>query len=395
MRNLALVSLFFVALLGIHQSAAAQNPPGSVTAERAKAMAFVDQNRYLDAYPILEKIAPLLPNDADVWTHYGIAIASRSVTLSDAGERKAERRRAHAALSKAKQLGTTHVTALAFLDQMEPDGGDEDNFSAAHPDVEKALREGESFFGRGEYEKAFASYERAYKLDPTSYEAVLFMGDCRYAQKRYAESEPLFAKAAALNRDRELAYRFWGDALLNQNKLPEATEKFIDAFIADPYSRHSWENINKLTQKHGKQFNVKGIFPPGTDDFGGIKIDAVEISENDGTKLWLKYSETRAAWRSSLFLKENPGVSYRHSLKEELAALMAVAGAAETAIKAGSLKNPHHSLTTVIELRNKQILEPYILLLLADDGIAEDYEAYRDKNRDKLRRFLREHVFVF
>jgi len=390
-------SLFFLIVVGLFLplTAASQRPADSPNSDRAKAIAFAEANRYLDAYPILEKIAPQLPNDVEVWTHYGISLATRSVTLSDPRERKAERKRAYVALVKAKELGTQHVMALSFLDQLPADGGDEDNFLSENPEVEKALREGEQYFGRGEYDKALAAYERAYKLDPKSYEAVPFMRDSIYAQEKYAQSEPWFAKAAEIDPNRELAYRFWGDALLAQEKVGPAATKFIEAFIADPYARYSWENINKITKKSGKQFDVRGIFPPGTDGFGGIKIDTTQLSEKDGTKLWLKYVETRNAWAKEIFRKENPGVPYRHSLKEEIAALSAVAGAAAPLIKNKSLTNPHHSIVNLLELRDNGMLEPYVLLLSADEEIAEDYATYRSQNRDRLRRFLTDNVFVF
>jgi hypothetical protein len=37
-------------------------------------------------------------------------------------------------------------------------------------------------------------------------------------------------------------------------------------------------------------------------------------------------------------------------------------------------------------------LEPFVLLNRADDGIAQDYPAYRDANREKVRRYLDEFV---
>jgi tetratricopeptide (TPR) repeat protein len=392
MLNRLIIALFFATIA--FSAARAQVTKSSTDADRAKAISLAEASRYIDAYPILEKIAPQLPNDVDVWTHYGIAIAARSGTLTDPSQRKFERQRAFVALSKARQLGTTNVVALSMLDQLPADGGDEDNLSAMDPRVEKALREGEAFFGRGEYDKAFASYERAYKIDPKSYEAVLFMGDSLYAQKKYAESEPWFAKAVALDPDREMAYRFWGDALMFQNKTKEATEKFVEAFIADPYSRYAWENINKLTEKAGKPFDVKGIFPPGTEGFGPIAVDPSKLSEADGTMLWRKYLETRDSWKKGIFQQQNPQSPYRHTLKEEVAALRAVADAAKAAIKGGSLKNPHHSITNLISLIDSDLLEPYILVFLPDDGIVADYDAYRAANRAKLRQFLVTRVFV-
>lgn len=375
--------------------ALAQSKLADVGAERAKAMAMVSENRYLDAYPLLEKLSVLLPNDTDIITHFGIAIATRSVTLSDPAVRKAERKRAYEVLSKAEKLGTENVMALNLLDQLDPDGGDADNFTTQNQEAEAALREGEGFFGKGDYPKARAAYERAYKIDPKIYEAALFIGDTYYAEKRYAESEPWFAKAVAINKDRELAYRYWGDALMYQNKLKEATDKFIDAFVAEPYSRYTWDNINKLTRKQGKQFNVLTVTPPGNEPLGELIIRMELLSDTDGTKHWQKYTEMRDQWRKEIFKKTFPGEAYRDSLQEKTAAFKAVAISAAAAIKSGNLKNPHHSITNVVLLHEKGMIEPYILLLIPNDDIAGDYETYREKNRERLRQFLVEYFFVF
>lgn len=385
----------WVAMISLSLTAAAQNKPSDIGVERSRAMALVSENRYLDAYPLLEKLSVLLPNDTEIITHFGIAIAARSVTLSDPAVRKAERKRAYEILSKAEKLGTENVMALNLLDQLDPDGGDNDNFTTRNPEAEAALREGESFFGRGEYPKARAAYERAYKIDPKIYEAALFIGDTYYAEKRYAESEPWFARAVAIDRDRELAYRFWGDALMYQNKLKEATEKFIDAFVADPYSRYSWDSIDKLTRKQGKQFNVLTVIPPGNEPLAELVIKPDLLSETDGTKHWVKYNEMRDQWKRETFKKTFPGEVYRDSLQEKAAALKAVAISAAAAIKSGSVKNPHHSIVNVVLLHEKGMVEPYILFLIPNNDIAGDYETYREKNRERLRQFLVEYFFVF
>ena len=169
-------------------------PPHPAFALRAKAFEFTGQNRYLDALPLLEKLAPLYPNDSEVWAQYGIAIGTQSTTISAPAERKAARVKAYNALAKARDLGTKNQIALSILDDLPPDGGD-DTLAETDPEFEKNIREGEAFFGRGEYDKAFAAYEKAYKIDPQSYGAVLFMGDSLYAAGKYKESEVWFAKA--------------------------------------------------------------------------------------------------------------------------------------------------------------------------------------------------------
>src|SRR5687767_15842108 len=97
LKKLITALIFIIVALSFVQLAIGQKPDNTIATERAKALAFVADSRYLDAFPILEKIAPSLPNDVEVWTSYGIAIATRSGTLNDPVERKSERKRAYEA----------------------------------------------------------------------------------------------------------------------------------------------------------------------------------------------------------------------------------------------------------------------------------------------------------
>jgi hypothetical protein len=71
--------------------------------------------------------------------------------------------------------------------------------------------------------------------------------------------------------------------------------------------------------------------------------------------------------------------TYRHSLLKETEALRTVVSAA-TAGKGASHLSP--SLATLKKLNDAGLLEAYILLAIADDGIAKDYPAYLRTNRD-------------
>lgn len=342
---------------------------------RQMAFDFIEQNRYLDAFPILEKIAPLYPNDADVWAHYGIAIMARSATLSSPKERRAERVKGHKALTKAKQLGTESVMALSILDKVPADGGEDDNLSSDNPEYEKNMREGEAFFGRGEYEKAFASYEKAFKINPKSYEAALFMGDSHYAAKRYKESEPWFAKAVEIDQNREQAYRFWGDALMNQGKTLEARDKFVEALIAEPYDRNTWERLISWMSEAQTGVSTLEITPPGNEAAGEITIDERLLKTEDGTVHWRLYNEARDSRK-------------RRTLEQETAALRKIAEAMKKDLLIGRTKNPHESVKNLVRLSEANLIEPYILILRINDSLAEEYQPYRAKNRDKLKRFI-------
>jgi hypothetical protein len=94
------------------------------------------------------------------------------------------------------------------------------------------------------------------------------------------------------------------------------------------------------------------------------------------------------AWRKTDFFKTYPEEKfYRHSLKEEAAALRMVAEACSKDLKSGKVKTLEASLDSLVQLNDAGFLEAYILFAHPDAGIAKDYAAYRKINRDKLRRY--------
>ena len=87
------------------------------------------------------------------------------------------------------------------------------------PGAESMLK-AQKAFSNGKLKKALALYEQAAEADPTLYEAALFAGDTELKRKNYGEASMWFAKAIAINADRETAYRYWGDALMQKGQLP-------------------------------------------------------------------------------------------------------------------------------------------------------------------------------
>lgn len=355
-------------------------------AEREEAVRLINENKYLDALPILERIILYFPDDAELWAQFGIAIMANSVVLETPEERKAEQERGLKALKRAEQLGTDNDRALDLLEQFENADG-QDNFVSDDPEVEKALREGESFFGRGDYENALKAYERAHKLDPKNYEAVLFIGDCFYAQKKYAESEPWFAKAAELDPDREMAYRFWGDALLFQEKYKEAKGKFIEAVVADPYGRMGWSSLNGWAETAEKEFSFYPVIPPGNEVGGEIEIKPSEFRKDDGTEHWAEYDKTLKALSAKAAAGER-----LPRFRDDVEAWRAVAAAFRKDLKAGKIKYPDYGLVNLVRIDDEGLLESYVLLIRPHDHYGDDYVEYRNANRAKIRTFIEKYI---
>src|SRR5262249_55259642 len=114
--------------------------------------------------------------------------------------------------------------------------------------AEEALMEGEAAFSKGEIERAIEHYERALKLDPKLHEAPLCIGDAYYTSGKKDKAYESYARPAASDHARHTAYRYWGNVLMREDKLKEAKEKLIDAVIAAPYTRVTWQFLGNWAE---------------------------------------------------------------------------------------------------------------------------------------------------
>jgi tetratricopeptide (TPR) repeat protein len=396
--------LAFVAALLIAAGAFAHTQD---LAERQRALDLYESSNYAAALPLLEKVSAANPNDIAILSRLGFVLYATSTTEKDAAVRQKMRERARAILSRSKSLGDeSNLTAIA-LDALSRNDPSEVPFSSIRS-AEEAIREGEAAFVRGDMDKALASYERALALDPKLYEAALYAGDMEF-KKGYNSTDPQyrsnhfdasglwFAKAIAINANRETAYRYWGDALDAQGKTDQARDKFVDAIIAEPYSRQPYVGLTQWAERHKVALGHPKIEPPNsTRTEGGqttLSIDPKTLNSIDGSNEWLMYDLTRIAWSKGEFFKNYPEEKvYRHSLKEEAAAFRMVAEAAAKDLKSGKVKALEPSLAMLVKLTEDGFLEAYVLFARPDQGIARDYPAYRAANRDKLRRYWMEVV---
>ena len=69
-----------------------------------------------------------------------------------------------------------------------------------------------------------------------------------------------------------------------------------------------------------------------------------------------------------------------------------VAVSVEMQIKSKKIKNLDPSLATLVKLKNDGLIEPFVLLAKADNGIAQDYPQYLKDHRDKLRKYMGDYV---
>lgn len=369
-------------------------------AERQRAFALYSDGKYVEALPLFEKLAVRYPSDAEVIETYGLVVLGQTAYLKDPGVRKESRKKGREILVQAQKLGAKSALLKSMLDAIPPDGGDDQGFSTKK-EVDDAMREGEQAFAKGDMPKALEMYQRALLLDPTLYEAALFIGDVYFATAEQKKASEWFARATSINPDRETAYRYWGDSLMKQGRATEAGDKFVEAYLAEPYGRlpHAafvnWAQKLNVTLSHPDVEIPTNVTPKGENSNITITVDpnSLKKGDKDGSSgAWMVYGFTRASWALSEFAKNYPEEKqYRHSLKEEAAALRA----AIRALDQKKIKDPKsldQSLQMIIRLDKEGLLEAFILLALPDEGIAKDFVAYRRANVENLRRYVKLYV---
>jgi len=372
--------------------------------ERKKTAAeLIKQGKYLETLSILEKLHAEKPDDAQVLEGLSCATLAHSATLSDAAARKEERAKARKLALEAQADGDNSNMVKTLIEL--PEDGSESSFSNA-PEVEAAMREGEAAFAKGDMESATASYSRALMLDPKQYSAALFLGDINFKKGDHAHAAEWFLKAIQIDPNQETAYRYWGDDLVAQGRMSEAKEQFIKAVVAQPYLRISRMGLSQWAQRQKVALRAPAINPPGkVEDKGkdekghnqtNITIDMSMLdskAKKDGTDAWFIYTLSKAAWHGERFQKEFPNEKeYRHSLAEEMDGFQMVVSQVKGKLQKKEIKQLDPALASLVKLSDEGLLESFVLISRADNGIAKDYDAYRNAHRDKIAQYISEWI---
>lgn len=387
------LKILFTLFIALSVAVAAQDD------ERSRAFQLYKDGKHMEAMPLFEKLAAANPNDRDVIEGLGLMVASQTAYLKDPEARKKARVRARELLLRAQSLGSNSHLVKWMLETVVPEGGADNSSFSAKQEVDDAMREGEAAFVKADFPKAIEMYQRALLLDPKLYEAALFIGDVYFKTSEHVKAGEWFGRAITMDPDRETAYRYWGDSLMKQGRFTEAGEKFVEAYIAEPYSRLSRAGFLNWGEKaHIELAHPQVIIPTDVtskDKNTTITLDPNILNKNDKSgagAAWMFYGIVRANWQSE-FAKQYPNEkTYRHSLKEEVAALR---GALE-ALKNQKLdpKSVDPSLQVLQKLESEGLLEAFVLLALPDAGIAQDFHDYRKDNVEKLRRYVKVYVLT-
>ena len=391
----SLVLVLSICLLSSCMSA--QTTGGQTYAdERHKAIALFNENKHLEALPLFEELAAKDPKDADVLLGLGTCLVSHAYTLKDEGASAKELVRARAVLLKAQELGNQSALLQNLLQLIPADGV----VPYSKSPEDQALREGETAFARRDFAEAIKSYSKALELNPRNSSAALFIGDTYFTEKDFTNAATWYQRAIDIDPDKETAYRYYADMLTKSGDMEKARKLVIQAVIAEPYNPISWRGLQQWATANHVQLNPIHINVPNsvsqTDD-KHINITIDPKQPTDLSTLWLTYSLSKVLWRGDKFKQQFPQEKqYRHSLAEESDCLSTAATvfleSSQNKKKKSSSVPKDSDMATLLKLKQAEMIEPYVLLNAADEGIAQDYAAYREKNRTKLEQYLSEFI---
>ena len=332
-------------------------------------------------------------DDPEVLFQLARLVMNRGQQLQDGSKRKQILAESRSYYARAQQAGSTEPLIGTALASINADGSENRGSFSTDAKVNEAIHAGERAFEKRDFAQAIIRYQDALALDPRHYKATLYLGDAYFVKGEYASALTWFGKAAELEPDKETAYRYAGDALGRLGRKDDALEKYLQAFIADPYNGYTWRALQAGWQALG--LNPK-IPAPGLAN-ASVKPDgegkqAITLGK-DFTVLDVAYSGARAKWQSEHPLTGTPAPAYRQTLAEETAALQtllviwqemqsATGPEAEAQAKATASLAP--AMNQLRAINEAGLLEAHILYFRANHDVAADYPEYRDANRAKL-----------
>lgn len=355
------------------------------------AFQLLEEQKMTEALPLLEKLATLTPNDAQVRLKLGFALLGQAANTPAGSERARLRVRARTAFLKAHALGDNSELVRGLIEGLPEDGSDAKGYSD-NAGASKAMEQGEAAFSSGKIDDALVLYQKALKLDPHCYYAALYAGDVYMHKEMFSDAEIWYQKAIQIDPTIETGYRYSATPLMKQKKYDEARDRYVEAFISSPYNGLAvsglvqWGQITQTRLGHPKVEIPEVTF--GADGKATTALNVNPLIE-DGSMAWMSYVATRETWRKEKFLKTyTDETAYRHSLKEEADALRSVVSAARS-LKPKTLNS---QIEMISKLDQDGVLEAYIIMAIPDEGIAREYPNFLRFNRDKLRKYVVNYV---
>jgi Flp pilus assembly protein TadD len=374
--------------------AASAEPDASDQQNRQKAVALFGQGKRLEALPLLEELVQKNPRDGELLADLGASLIEHAATLADQDAAAKERFRAKDLVEKAWASGNASPL-VENLRQLLRDLGAKGAITFSdNPAVDRVMNAGEAAFAQRDFDAALTAYAKALELEPTNYSATLFTANTYDRKRDLARAGEWYERAMRLDPDIETAFRYDADMLARQGDMARARSMLIHAAVAEPYNKIVWREIRAWALINHTAFKLVYLpIPPAAKDGSIQTADPASRQPPQVLSAWRAYHSVIADWREgSKFAKQFPqDAEYRHSLAEESEALTAAARVLQTLKqddKSAELVTGDTVAGLLLKLYEADLIDPYVLFSLGDDGIARDYTAYRAANRSKLEAYM-------
>jgi tetratricopeptide (TPR) repeat protein len=386
MRRVATIVVMAALAVGAAAQATGSKSEDEIKAEDLKAQALYDQQNFVGALPLYEDLHAQRPTSLAYTERLAFALVANTSQQTPA-EAKASRARARKLLLAAKAAGDNSGLLQILLEKLP---AEEEATEAPKEPGQELVDQGEVAFTKGDMPAALALYEKALEVNPQLYGAALFAGDAEFKMNHPAEAGKWFARAIAISPDSETAYRYWGDTLEKAGEHQRAEQEFIAAIVAQPYQRAPRVGLKQWADKNHAMVVAPPIKLPkrAEPDAKGntqINLDMSTMMSPAGSA-WLVYMIAPTVWQKTEFAKHYPNeTKYRHSLAEEaesLRGMLAVIKEKKIDVKGDP------TLKLLAELDKNEMLECWILLDDPDQGIAQDYVAYRKDHHELLAKYI-------
>ena len=362
--------------------------------KREKAVALFGQGKRLEALPLLEELVQKNPRDGELLADLGASLIEHAATLADQDAAAKERFRAKDLVEKAWASGNASPL-VENLRQLLRDLGAKGAITFSdNPAVDRVMNAGEAAFAQRDFDAALTAYAKALELEPTNYSATLFTANTYDRKRDLARAGEWYERAMRLDPDIETAFRYDADMLARQGDMARARSMLIHAAVAEPYNKIVWREIRAWALINHTAFKLVYLpIPPAAKDGSIQTADPASRQPPQVLSAWRAYHSVIADWREgSKFAKQFPqDAEYRHSLAEESEALTAAARVLQTLKqddKSAELVTGDTVAGLLLKLYEADLIDPYVLFSLGDDGIARDYTAYRAANRSKLEAYM-------
>jgi tetratricopeptide (TPR) repeat protein len=386
MRKWMCAAVAGLALAGGSAWAQADKSEAETKAEDAQAQALFARQNYVAALPLYEELHRLQPQSTVYDERLAMSVLGGAPGQTE--EQRADaRKRAMGLLQQARAAGDNSNLLQVMMEKLQQ--------AAAQPPAERPagsewFDQAEAAFGRGDLQGAVGLYAKALEVNPQYYAAATFAGDAEFKMGHPAEAGKWFAQAIAIDPDIETAHRYWGDSLEKAGEHARAEEEFIAAIVADPYSRSPRVGLKQWAEANHAMVVAPPIQlprPATKGEDGKINITMSPDGSTEQTSLNLAYSMESALWQGDEFKKHFPQEKvYRHSLLEEATSIRMML----TVVKENRtpLDKLNKSTLLLMDLDRQGMLECWILLDDADQGIAQDYVAYRKEHRALMEQYI-------